>query len=279
MNKTAREQEIIDYLYGELDAAEQQLFEAELKRDSQLQEEVERIKSTLGMLSNLEDQEVIEPDLSRLFEPGNKQRIPSIAWASLSVAASIALLMLVGYMTNFSASYIDGNFNLAFDTSSEQQQPQDFLTAAQVNSLIENRLKEESGKWNENFLAVSTELKKQLEESRAVQKEQFARLASQEKQVPDEQILNFVEQLQEANRDQLTVFFEASARDQEQYMQMVLTEFSKYLQDQRKEDIQMLQANFLEMKTSSEEKQRETEKILASIITTVYNQNNNSIGR
>ena len=56
-------------------------------------------------------------------------------------------------------------------------------------------------------------------------------------------------------------------------MRRILLDFQDYLDNQRQGDLRFIQANMLELKSTSELKQEETDKILANIITTVNNQN------
>jgi hypothetical protein len=111
----------------------------------------------------------------------------------------------------------------------------------------------------------------------ATQEEQISFLSKQDKSLSDQQILNFVDQMKDENKQQIASFFNASLQEQDKYVQLVLNEFAKYLNEQRQDDLKMIQANFLEMRSNTDERQYETEKILTSIITTVNNQN--SAGR
>ena len=96
-------------------------------------------------------------------------------------------------------------------------------------------------------------------------------------EIDEGQILSFIAQLQDENKKAMQNFYQASADNQQIYMRNILLDFNDYLDEQRKKDLQYIQANMLEIKNTSELKQEETDKILANIITTVNNQN--SAGR
>ena len=96
-------------------------------------------------------------------------------------------------------------------------------------------------------------------------------------QIDEAQILAFINQLKDENKKAMQKFYQANADNQQTYMRNILLDFNEYLDEQRKKDLQYIQANMLEIKNTSELKQEETDKILANIITTVNNQN--SAGR
>jgi tellurite resistance protein len=85
-------EQLIDYLYGELSAEERQAFEAELKQDKALQEELRELTSTRAMLRHVDYQLPKSTVVELKTTPHITAR--QIKW--LSMAAAIALLLLVG---------------------------------------------------------------------------------------------------------------------------------------------------------------------------------------
>ena len=228
------------------------------------------------MLGTIEDEEVIAPKLNNLSSGKEKHSsIPNSMWVILGVAASLSLIMVVGYLTQFQISYSNQGLRAGFGNKIDQ--PLELLTSNDVEQLIEAQLSQERQAWSENVQRIETNFKEQLEQNQAVQLTQMSRLAKANKVMPNEDIVAFVDQLKMENRAQLETFFDASAQEQEKYMKEVLNEFFKYLGEQRKEDMKFIQANLLEINSVTDERQQETDKILSSIITTVYTQN--SIGR
>ena len=276
MSERPSDQQFIDFLYGELPAAEEQLIQKYLKQHPDEAREMEELGYTRTALGLVEDVEVIEPKLDNLnFANSNQRRFPSAFWVVLSIAASIMLLMLVGYLTQFQLSYSDQGLIAGFNTLTAPTEEK--LTRADVEKIMNTRLDAERLAWNENLAGLQTSFQEQLDQNQVVQQSQIARLAKAEKTIPDADILAFVDQLKMENKKQLASFFTVSAQQQDEYMKEVLNEFFKYLGDQRQEDLKLIQANLLEIKSVTDERQQETDKILSSIITTVYTQN--SMGR
>ncbi|HEX8061095.1 MAG TPA: hypothetical protein VF473_09180, partial [Cyclobacteriaceae bacterium] len=57
-----------------------------------------------------------------------------------------------------------------------------------------------------------------------------------------------------------------STSDQRKYTDNLVIEFSKYLQEQRNQDLNMFQARFSKLEQNTDELKTETEQILASIV-------------
>jgi len=70
-------------------------------------------------------------------------------------------------------------------------------------------------------------------------------------------------------------YFEITNVTQQQYVQSLLTEFSDYLDSQREEDLLQIQLSLSNLKENQDMQKLETNQVLASIINTVNNQNNN----
>lgn len=274
MNERPSDQQFIDFLYGELSPAEEQRIHEYLKEHPDEAKEIEGIGHTRNVLGLVEDVEVIAPKLDNLSYKNSRQ-LPSAVWAILSIAASLTLLMLVGYLTQFRLSYSDQGLIAGFN--GPEVQTEETLTREDVEQIMNTQLIAERQAWDKDMAILQTSFQEQLGQHQAVQLSQITRLAKAEKTIPDATILAFIDQLELANKQQLANFFTVSAQQQEKYMQEVLNEFFKYLGDQRQEDLKLIQANLLQIKSVTDERQQETDKILSSIITTVYTQN--SVGR
>jgi hypothetical protein len=66
-------------------------------------------------------------------------------------------------------------------------------------------------------------------------------------------------------------YFQLTATEQKDYIENLLVDFSKYLQQQRTNDLQVVQTRLNTLEQNTGVFQQETEQILSSIITTVGN--------
>ena len=276
MSKRPSDQQFMNFLYEELSSKEMNKVASYLKEHPEVNQEIAELKQTREVLTHLEDEEVIEPSFHEFSTAKDfKGRMPASVWVITSIAASIILIMVMGYLTQIQFSYSDQGLKLGFGQT--ETPSLENLTEADVQKILSVRLDEERQIWNENLTSLESNLGEQLAQNKSVQQSQINRLAKADKVISDDQISSFVDQLKNENRVQLASFYEATALEQEAYMKEVLNEFFKYLSDRREEDLKLIQANMLEIKSTTDERQQETDKILASIITTVYNQN--SVGR
>ena len=268
------ETDIIDYLYGEITPEQKDEFEKYLSANPEFSRELDEIRETLGLLPVVPDEEVIPPVPIPGITSHRNSSVAGRKWLyPVSIAASIAFLLLVGYLTNFSISIGGEGFSLGFNKPVEEINT---IDQAQVQALIDNSLKAHNAEWNSEIESVKVGFANNLQQERSLTDGKINRLSRNKPELDEEQVLAFLSQLRDENDKMMKSYYEASAAEQQEYMRNVLIEFNSYINQQRQEDIQYFQANLLNLKSSTDQKQEETNKILANIITTV---NQNSVGQ
>jgi len=263
------ETDIIDYLFGELRPDNQKKFEAYMTENADFAQEVKDLRLTQKVLPALTDEEVI-PHIPLIeSQQRNPMRNQMHRWfLPISIAASIAALLVVGYLTQFNLSYTDAGFKMSFNNSVAEPLEK-LLTKAEVQEMI-NASTSLTSKGFENKLdEVQLSFATQLEQNNRLTKANIQRVASRQVKLDDEQILTFIAQLNEENKKNIQSFYQASASQQKKYMQIMLQDFNEYLTQQRVNDLNSIQLTMKEIQNESFEQQQETDKILASIITTV----------
>ena len=278
MSWKPNETDIVDYLYGELAPDMLNKFEEYMLQNTEFASEVKDLRLTQELLPTLPDEEVILPLNFSANTATDGVPITSRKWLyPLSIAASIAAILVVGYFTKFSVSYGDEGFRMAFSDDVPAQQVS--LSKAEINAIIDNKVNLASNQMGKQIAEMQTDFTSLLEQNQQITKSEIKRVANRKQQteIEDEQILAFISQLKEENLKMMQTFYQASADDQQKYLRNVLLDFQDYLDNQRQDDLQFIQANMLELKSNSESKQEETDKILANIITTVNYQN--SVGQ
>ncbi|HEY0769633.1 MAG TPA: hypothetical protein VGD31_04810, partial [Sphingobacteriaceae bacterium] len=88
-----------------------------------------------------------------------------------------------------------------------------------------------------------------------------------------EQIRNYVATMQAENMQQVKDYFQLTSTQQKEYIETLLVDFDKYLQQQRNNDLQLVQTRLHSIEENSNVFQQETEQILTSIISSVGPQN------
>ncbi|MBS1542565.1 MAG: hypothetical protein JST14_02935, partial [Bacteroidetes bacterium] len=82
----------------------------------------------------------------------------------------------------------------------------------------------------------------------------------------DEEVKKFVGQMQRENMKLMKDYLQLSSAGQKQYIEGLLVDFSKYLQEQRKQDLELLQTRMASMEQNTDQIKQETEQILTSLI-------------
>ena len=138
MNWKPNETEIVDYLYGELTPDVQKKFEQYMQQNTEFAKEVNDLRLTQDILPTLPDEEVILPLNFSTVTGTKKAPITGRKWFyPLSIAASIAAILVVGYFTRFSMSYGEEGFRMAFHDETPVQEVS--LSKDEINAIIDNR--------------------------------------------------------------------------------------------------------------------------------------------
>jgi hypothetical protein len=84
-----------------------------------------------------------------------------------------------------------------------------------------------------------------------------------------EEIQNYVSSLQAENMKLVKDYFTLTSGEQKQYIEGLLVDFAKYLQQQRNDDLQLVQLRLNNLEQNTSVFKQETEQILTSIISSV----------
>ena len=84
-----------------------------------------------------------------------------------------------------------------------------------------------------------------------------------------DQVSEFVASMQTENLKMVKDYFALSSNEQKEYIEGLLVDFAKYLQQQRRDDLQLVEMRINNLERNSNIFQQETEQILTSIISNV----------
>jgi len=271
--------ELITYLYDEMSTEERQQFEIAMENNPELKREFENLKEMRKGLAQIQDKEVMEP-----FFLWGKQG--SDSWASMfkrrnllmfkpfiAVAASLVIVLLIGYLTNFTITYQDQSlyigFNKANTTGSEasytQQQVAAMVNAeiAKNNAYIFSKLTETENNIDTRFVSLESKQNTLMTPSYAASDV-----------VTKKELDIFLSNVRSNNLKVLQTYLQSSSVQQQDYFQAVLTEFSDYMENQREEDLRLIRRSLITLQENQQTQKEETDQMLASILTTVNDQNN-----
>lgn len=271
MSNKPDESKLISYLYGELDAKDSIAVQKYFEEHPEEKVTMYRLMDVLEVMGKVEDKEVIAPPVF-MEEP------PRTNWVSLwmtnhirtavGIAATLLLLLIAGRLIGPEISYAKGELRISFgDQKTEPAvQQQLALSPAQVQQMINNSLVknneviaaewgEEQEKWNRS---ITHSLDRNSKKIDGLMKE--ASKASQD------QVRAFVANLQDNNLKSVQEYMQLSSAEQNKYMEGLLVDFSKYLNEQRKQDMQFFQTKIGAIEQNTDLFKQETEQILSSLI-------------
>jgi ribosomal protein S2 len=142
------------------------------------------------------------------------------------------------------------------------------MTAEQVQALIDASLTRSSEqaatRLNESQKRLETLLARNLDESNR-KLDVAIRAVSQASQ---DELRVFVAGLQSENLKSVQQFMQLSTAEQNRYVEGLLVDFSKYVQEQRNQDLQFFQTRVNSLEKNTDQFKQETEQLLSGIIST-----------
>jgi hypothetical protein len=274
MSSNVNEQDWMAYLYGELDEEEKARIEQHLLENPQAREAFEKFQRMRGLLATVEDKEVIAPPI---FVGESKQRF---LWNApyfktiISIAASLLLVILVGKLTGTKLTYSNSELRLSFGSElKDAANPVDknALTTAEVQQMINQSLAQNNVAVNASLKESQEKLNASIRQNLAQNSGKIDRLVRESAKASQAQISQYVSSLQGENMQVVKDYFQLTSTDQKKYIENLLVDFAQYLQQQRNNDLQVVQTQLSSLKQNTDIFKQETEQILTSIISTVNN--------
>ena len=267
------------YLYGELDEEEQRKFDQYILDSPDARSELKKFQNLRQLLSGVEDKEVIAPPIvigDRTSEATARghQRFWQAPYfrAIASIAASLILVILIGKLTGAQLVVSDSELRLSFGTSKEQPSEQPgppSLTEAEVRQMIESSLEKNNLAMQASLEETQKELDASIRRNLAASSGKVDQLVRQASLVSQDQIRQFVDGIRTENMQQVKDYFQLTSTEQKKYIENLLVDFAKYLQQQRNDDLRLVETRLNSLQENTDLFKQETEQILTSIITTV----------
>jgi hypothetical protein len=258
------------YFYGEVSEAEREKIEHYLEQHPEERKRLDEWSFTRKVMSGLADKEVIAPpifvDAETAQRPIYRERYFRM---TVGIAASFLFIMIAAKFLGFSASYSQGELRMGFGIHEKgvvETPVNPGLTENRVNEMIQASLASNNEKaqvsWNENRRAIESDLNKNLN-SNSAKIDRFIQNASD---VNREQVRRFVAQIQNENLSLMKDYMQISSTSQKEYIENLMIDFSKYLEEQRKQDLQLFQVRMNNVEENTNILKQETSEILTSLM-------------
>ncbi len=257
---------LISWLYDELEGEERAKVDSYLNEHPEELKRLREMSSVKDVMANIEEKEVIAPPVFMEQQPTaipiwRNNWIRTVA----AIAASFIVVILVGKVTGAEVSVSTSEFRIGFGEQ-KATLANETLTALQVQQMIDESVR----KNGEQVTAKLTESRKELDQVirknlavNAVQIDEAVRKASL---ASEAQVRAYVAGLQNENLRSVRDYMQLTAGEQKKYTENLLVDFSKWLQEQRNQDLQLFQVRLNDIEQNTNVFKQETEQILASII-------------
>ena len=273
------EKDWMAYLYGELEGAEKEKFDDYISRHPQARLELGKYENLRKLLSAAGDKEVIAPPLF-IADDKVKRTSRHRFWRTphfttiTSVAASILILILVGKLTGTSLTVSNREFRLTFGGEPAQKNDDEKSAASALSpDEVQDMINASVEKNNEIVQTSLEETQQKLETSMrknlALNSDRMDRIVREASSASQQQISQYVDGIRTENMQQVKDYFLLTSAEQKKYIENLLVDFAKYLQQQRNDDLQLVQTRLNSLEQNTDLFKQETEQILSSIITTV----------
>lgn len=272
----ASEQDLMAYLYGELEGKEKEMVEQYLLESAEARLELEKLKQLRHALGHIKDKEVIAPPIF----VGDAR--PPFIWNApyfktiVSIAASLLLIMMVGKFAGLQIGYADKELRISFGQlppEVKQVAATPSITSGEVQQMINASLEQNNIEMKETWADTQKNLDASIVKNLASNSAKIDNLVKESSAASQQQIREFVATMQAENVQVVKSYFQLSSSEQKQYIESLLVDFAKYLQQQRNDDLQVVQTQLNSLQQNTDIFKQETEQILTSIISTVGNKN------
>ncbi len=261
---------LISYLYGELDAKESEKVVQYFQQYPEALKQFHEMANTLDVMRTVDDKEVIAPTIFVGQYTGRPFWQSAYFKTSMSIAASFLLIIVAGKLSGLEVNYSSGELRISFGNKQAIQQeivqPTNLLTQNQVQEMIDASLINNNSVIAANWNETQKKLDKSIKSSLAVNSQKIDDLMKSTSQASEEQVRGFVSNLQANNLRLMKDYMQLSSKEQKQYVETLLVDFSSYLKEQRNQDLQLFQTRMTSIEKNTVQFKQETEQILASII-------------
>ncbi|MEM8939253.1 MAG: hypothetical protein AAGC64_07900 [Bacteroidota bacterium] len=252
---------LMDYLYGELSDKEKKQIEKYLKENETARAEFKELKQVQTVLRRVNDREIEVPYFTFPQPTVAVGSARSTFWwrYAMGLTAGIVLLLVVGYLTSFRVSMDNNSIQIAF--GKKESQSDQMYSKKEVENIVERIL-----------VANEEIIEERLDESEKV----ILQKISQDKFLINADTLNeYLTGFGNFHQEILMEMIENSEQHQRKYTDQMLRDLALYLDVQRQNDLELIQARFENFENNTKYNQLQTNQILTNLISAVAEQPTN----
>lgn len=260
---------LMAYLYGELQGEEKMAVTKYLQGNPEAMTQLQGMMDVRSMLSAVEDKEVIAPPI--VMEDSRQRYFWDAPYFKtvMSIAASLMLLLVAAKVLDLRVNVENNSMQLSFGKP-EKVKPvegvQPGLTAQQVQDMINSSVLENNQIVQASLSESQKKIDASIRKNMAMSSEKYNELVKEASKASQNQISGYVASLKNENQQLVKDYFKLTSTEQQKYIESLLVDFAKYMNQQRASDLEAIQLRMVNMEQNTSIFKEETEQILASII-------------
>lgn len=262
------ESALMAYLYDELQGEEKKSIEKYLNENPDAMKELQRMMDVRKILSVIDDKEVIAPPI--VLEDSKQRYFWNAPYLKtvIGIAASLMLLLVAGKVLDLRISIVDNVALVSFGEPvvKKVETVPAGLTAQEVQDMINNSVQSNNqivqANWSESQQQIDASIRKNM----AMNSAKYNDLVKEASKASEAQISGYVASLKNENQQLVKDYFKLTTNEQQKYIENLLVDFAKYMNQQRTSDLEAIQFRMVNMEQNNTLLKAETEQILASII-------------
>lgn len=273
------EGKLMAYLYGELSAEEKREVELYFQQHPDALKEFQDMSFVRNALSKATDKEVIAPpifmDDERLEKSssspfgGRGAGLGFIRYA-VGIAAAFLIIMFGAKLLGVQMQYSDNQFTLSFGEIQKVELPAG-ISPKQVQQLIDASLARNNDYVQASLNESQTKWSETLKQSTAYNSQKLNEVSKYAAAATQEEIRQFMERMRSENNNAVQEYLRLSSNEQQQYIEGLLIDFSKYMQEQRNSDLNLVNTRLTSLEQENNQFREEAGQILTSLITNSTN--------
>ncbi|MBL7834267.1 MAG: hypothetical protein JNK18_09940 [Cyclobacteriaceae bacterium] len=262
------ESALMAYLYGELQGEEKRSVEKYLAENPQAMKDLQGMMDVRKILSVIDDKEVIAPPI--VMEDSRQRYFWNTPYLKtvMSIAASLMLLLVAGKILDLRINFEGNSAQISFGepakTTGLPVQPA--LTAQQVQDMINQSVQNNNQVVEASLTESQKKIDASIRQNMAMNSEKFNELVKKASTASEAQISGYVASLKKENQQLVKDYFKLTTNEQQKYIETLLVDFAKYMNQQRTSDLEAIQLRMASMEQNTTLLKEETEQILTSII-------------
>ncbi|KOY86443.1 hypothetical protein AD998_10060 [bacterium 336/3] len=254
---------LVSYLYGELDEQTAQEVATYLAQHPEEKVALEELNDVRVSLAHIPTKKPTKPLVISSFEKSTKKPSqPTLGLTNFSknlfsMAASLAILIVAAYLTNFKVSQKANGFEISFGKSEGEIVKGNSLEMKDVEALLQKKMDEKDAYYQKEISALKNK----------ANSNQNTMIANTDKdKFTKQEVVELIQRARKEDYNMMQQVFLANNQEQNEYLNKAFKAFAAYWEQKREQDLNQIDKTLATFKEQASEKFKENDMILTRLI-------------